>query len=425
MKQGHKKLALLGTVLITLFLAGQALASGLDGASDADASVQSCRYYYWLEDEDPNTSGESAAEGTWRYNLYVARTDPEGKLLHTGYIALAAEADALSFEPSTAQWDIFSVAPDSDTIQSDPETGTFEGSRYISFGWDWVGEDLTDSAAGDMQLLGTVILEGKKPLLEDIELLEWYNTPAGSRLIAAWQDEVAKADDGDPSADPTPYWEVVDRTWRFESSVSYDGYYQGYYDAESELDKDVRVDLLPGWQGFRVGAYAPERPITLTFCNPNTGEVEAKADHRAGDGIGHFKTRIDFKKLSYTDKDGHELEGFIPSDTYTLVISKPSHVQCTIPDLTFDTGECTLLLGVYIELPCGNVDNDSDIQQDDRAQLTAPEIYRKTYKAIADEALGPDQEPCDLDGDHRVDQTDLAILIAPANYGRQSFIYRR
>lgn len=415
MKLGHKKMALLGTALLALFLAGQVLASGLDGASPGDASVHSCRYYYWLEEMEP---GESGTGSPWRYNLYVARTNPEGYLLHTGYITLAAHADALTFQLDDG-WE-YCIGPDD---------GTFEDSRYLSFGWDWSGGDsdkpLTDSASGQtMQKLGELTISGDaKPELEDIELLEWYNTETGREQITDWQDAVDRAEAGDTNVFPEDYLEVIDRTWRFAEETSLWGYYQGYYD---KPDSDVlgREDLTPGWQGFRIGAYAPQRPITVTFQKPETGEVLARAVNPAKDsGTGHFKARIDFGSLSYTDKDGQALEDGLPDGAYTLVISKQSHVTCTIPNVTFDAGVCTELLGVYIELPCGDVDGDGDIKQDDRAKLTEPGMYRS--KKTADEAQGSLQESCDLDGDQRVDQTDLAILIAPANYGKQNFTYLR
>ena len=70
-----------------------------------------------------------------------------------------------------------------------------------------------------------------------------------------------------------------------------------------------------------------------------------------------------------------------------------------------------MLLGTYIELPCGDVDANGHIRQLDRAKLTAPVRYGKAAKA---------GEPYDLDGDGRVNQKDLAILIAPENYGKDS-----
>lgn len=420
MKLGHKKMALLGTALVALLLAGQVLASGLDGASQPDASVHSCRYYYWLE-EDTGESEEGGTGNSWRYNLYVARTDPEGYLLHTGYISLAAQADTLSFAPAEG-WELL----------AEPENGTFEDSRYLSFGWYWTGGEtgkpLEESKHGDtMQKLGVVTITGTaQPELEDIELLEWYNTQTGSRQVADWQAAAAQAAAGDTNVFPEDFLEIIDRTWRFAEPTSLWGYYQGYYDPTEDWTGETlpREDLTPGWQGFRIGAYAPQRPITLTFQKPETGEVLAVAVNPGKDsGTGHFKTRIDFGSLTYTDKDGQALEGGLPDGTYTLVVSKLSHVTCTIPDVTFESGVCTELLGVYIELPCGDVDRDGDIKQDDRAKLTAPGMYRS--KRSADEAQGTDQEACDLDGDQRVDQTDLAILIAPANYGKQNFTYLR
>ena len=470
MKKGHKKLVLLGAAILMLLLAGQALASGLDGGAEADTTVSSCRYYYWLEPKASDEGAGTAAAGTdWQFDLYVKRTDPERALLLTGYISLAADG-TLNFDPAEG-WVTFAVPyPNDDGSVSDSrpvEIGTVDNRGYISFGWHWDqgGKPLEDSKLpGDesLQLLGTLTISGdKQPELDDIELLPWPETQTGSAQIQAWRDQQTLADAGDPEADPEGYLSVIVHTWRFPALPSLDGFYQGYCvpedtggsGADSSTDSGFagagstgglvgeegnppNVDLTAGWYGFRIGAYAPERPVELTFYEAGTAGTEqpvviAKSTYafaELGSGTyGHFRKKIDFGTLAYTSDTAvplseEETEKLL-NGRCDLTVSKPSHASCTFENLQFTGGVCDLLLGVYVELPCGNVNGDKDgkIRQDDRADLTAPDRYGTKYP---DEAqTDPNKEPCDLDGDHRVDQTDLSILIAPANYGKENFTY--
>ena len=428
-------MALLGALLVAVLLASQVLAAGL---SDSEPAAPACRYFYQLirDENDPT-----------KLSLYVERTDKNSRPLLSGYITLAAEAP-LSFSKDDA-WKIMAVDPtNGDAVQSGQmEAGTTGGGlSYLSFYWHTgMGDTPADDPETRRQLLGTLTVPADLAL-EDIQLLPWPETTTGSKWLADWQTALA-----DPDGDPEAYLEAIRSVWRMpDPDITLQGYYQGYYAPEGAsddsaddsadgstaeasdegsvpedtgVDKDetFAVDLTAGWQGFSIGAYAPQRPVTLRFLS--NGVAVATAQYDCGTGTGHFKQRIDFSSLTYTQPE----EGFTLNGTYDLEISKPSHVTCTIKDLEFEAGVCNMLLGIHVELPCGDVDGDGDIRQDDRAKLTEPSMYRSIYAAETGpegEAFhDPDKEPCDLDGDHRVDQRDLAILIAPANYGKKNFTF--
>ena len=428
-------MALLGALLAAVLLAGQVLAAGL---SAPEPAVQKVRYFYQLIRDETNPT---------ELSLYVERTDKTARPLLAGYITLAAKA-SVSFSED-ASWSIMAVDDStSDAAHSGKmETGaTASGLSYLSFYWHTkLGGAPADDAATGRQKLGTLTVPADLAL-EDIQLLPWPETATGGKWVDDWQKALA-APDGDPEA----YLDAIRSVWRMpDPSAVSQGFYQGYYapegkaegsaedsaegsnagssdegsvpeDAGAEQSETFAVDLTAGWQGFTVGAYAPERPLTLKFYQE--GKLAAQAQYDCGTGSGHFKQRIDFTSLTYTQP----AEGFTLNGTYDLEISKPSHVTCTIKDLKFESGVCSMLLGLYAELPCGDVDGDGDIRQDDRAELTQPSVYRSVYApgtGPEGEAFhDPDAEPCDLDGDHRVDQRDLAILIAPANYGKKNFTF--
>ena len=415
-------MALLGALLAAVLLASQVLAAGLAAPEPA---APKARYYYQLV-RDVNDAT--------KLSLYVERTDKAARPLLAGYITLAAKAPVSFTEDDS--WSIMAV-DDSDSGNTahsgQMETGTTAGGlSYLSFYWyTKLGNTPADDAATGRQLLGTLTVPADLAL-EDIQLLPWPQTATGGKWIAAWQTALA-APDGDPEAD----LDAIESVWRMpdRSDVS-QGYYQGYYAPEGKAEGSAEdsgadpsgsapesgaadqnetfaVDLTAGWQGFTIGAYAPERPVTLKFYQE--GKLAAQAQYDCGTGSGHFRQRIDFTGLTYTQP----AEGFTLDGTFDLEISKPSHVTCTVKDLRFESGVCAMLLGLYVELPCGDVDGDGDIRQDDRAELTEPSVYRSVYG----EPHEANAEPCDLDGDHRVDQRDLAILIAPANYGKKNFTF--
>lgn len=419
MNRKHKNLALLGALLMVVLLAGQALAAG---AEDAPDTVSECRYYYQL------VSQPGASRYISEFALYVERTDENGELLHGGSIALAATTPGeLTFEPE-AGWQLTSKAGAVASGDMDgPETGTLDdGRKYICFGWLWNSSagttpplsDSVDSGDASRQKIGTLRVPREGLPAEAVELLPWPETPTGSRQVGDWQSETAA---GDPDG---PAMEILKSTWRMEDpSMPAQGYYQGYYVYEDPDGEDgiKNVDLIPRWQGFVLGAYAPQRPVTLSFYQAGTDpeNLVATASVSFGGGIGYFRSRIDFSALqlkSPTDTDMPEL----PDGTYTMVLEKPSHVKATFTGLT-KTADAYFpeLMGMSVILPCGDVDGNGFIGQKDRALLTQPEQYRTVYG----EPHEPDREPLDLDGDHRSDQKDLAILIAPANYGKEDLTF--
>lgn len=445
MKKRSVQLACLAALVLALLIAVRAAASG-----EPETGVTTCRYYYQLTQGSVDTD----------LLLTVDRTDPEGRPLFMGYITLAVRNGSLQFVPADP-WTL-TASPVSGGTASDMDAGTTsDGWNYISFCWQAKDQSKVD-ASGASQVLGTLTVP-RDTTLDDIELLVWPETAAGKHLVSLWE-QAKQETDPDPAI-ISGYLTDIESIWRMpDREVLHQGYYQGYYapegpaqtpdpDAGTEPDETTlspvpeaeqtpspsdegqdpvpedsaaddgaevfAVDLTAGWQGFQVGAYAPQRPITLTFLDPGTKATVAEATYAMDTGTGHFKARMDFTKLAYTQKP-EGAETFIPHGKYDLKISKPSHVTCTIPELEFENGVCVDLLGIYVELPCGDVDGDGFIGQYDRAQLTEPATYRMTY---ADEAQkDPNKEPCDLDGDHRVDQTDLSILIAPGNYGARDFI---
>lgn len=453
MKKRSVQLATLGVLVLVLLIAVQAAASGAP-----ETGVSTCRYYYQLT---------PAADSETEFILSVDRTDVSGRPLHGGYITLAAK-EPLSFTPDAA----FSIVTSSSGGPGQDGAGdgsTSEGLAYLSFGWLAVEGGSLD-ADTPRQVLGTLTVSAGTELM-DIELLPWTKTDTGSTQLSLYQQE-AQSPDPDPEL-LEAYLIDIQSIWRMpDLAMPMDGYYQGYFAPEgtgeapeptpeqpsaSDVEEDStleppptptptppkedpwegeKVDLTAGWYGFRIGAYAPERPVEITLYEAGTAKnaqpvVLAKASHafaEKGSGTyGHFRGQIDFKKLTYysdTDVplDEDEVTALL-NGSCDLVISKPSHASCTVENLRFTEGVCEMLLGVYVELPCGNVNGDPDgrIRQDDRAELTAPDRYGTMYPDEARE--DPTKEPCDLDGDHRVDQTDLAILIAPANYGKENFTY--
>lgn len=339
-----------------------------------------------------------------QFRLYVDRAETDDPALHTGSIVLAAELNgaAMNFMPETG----WTTMPVSGGLTAAVESGKLGTRSYLSFTWYWDngGADLPASSdRGPVsQYLGIVDLGSSVLTVEDIQLLPWPETPEGSRQVSAWQS----------AADPDAYLEIVQGIWRMTDTAQVSqGYYQGYYAAEHRKDTpeadQYAVDIFPGWQHFMIGAYAGAEPVTLTFYQ--NGKETAKATAVFGTQIGHFRGQIDFSKLNYENGFARPMDG-----VYDIVLEKQSHVKCTLERVKFTDGTCETLRGVYIELPCGDVDQDGEIRQYDRGLLTMPVRYGGA-------PLAEDGTRYDLDGDGHVDQMDLAILIAPANYGKMDF----
>lgn len=401
-----KRLPVVLTVIALLLslLSFQGLAAEIEPASQ-----ESCKYFYQLE----KSGADSMEKST--FLLYVTRSDPAREPLHAGSITLAIparfsvgeSADLLKFTPSTG-W-----------VSSESECSkTPGGQAYISFSWYCASNaQPQDDPTTGRQLLGELeISVGYLDPSYHIELLPWPETAMGGSRILAWQGAVSGGGDVEAAL------ETVRRTWRMPNlSQVTQGYYQGYYvparteSGEAPEESMVEVDLTANWLRFTIGAYAPQREIKLELYPSGSTELAAVATSAADDGIGHFRRQVDFTLLEYHDSEGEVVSAQSLNGTYDLVVSKQSHVTCRMIGLVFQDGDCGALNGFVLELPCGDVDGNGAIGQKDRALLTLPQRY---FSALSDNLFA---EVYDLNGDLRVDQKDLAIMIAAANYGKMNF----
>lgn len=391
-------------VLVVAMLSALLMSPGISAESDAPAQ-DSCRYYYQLEPLADASADRSV------FALYVARSDPSREALHAGNIALALPSRFSGGEVSQ----LMNFTPHSGWSVTGPEQGkTQSGQAYLSFGWYCVSNGTPQDDPAGRQLLGQleVSIGGLNPG-DHIQLLPWPETVTGGDRVRAWQNAAASGGDVEAAL------ETVRRTWRMPNANQVSqGYYQGYYvpaippSGELPEESQVEVDLTATWQRFIVGAYAPQRAIRLDFYRSGETTPAATAHSAADAGTGHFRRSIDFTALEYRDAQGTAVDVRTLTGTYDLVVSKQSHVTCTLRNLQLQNGECPALNGVVLELPCGDTDENGEIGEKDRALLTVPNRYS---------GQGSGQILFDLNGDGWVDQRDLAILIAPANYGKRNF----
>jgi len=400
----------------------------VSAAARGPVSQTSCRYTYQLIPE------QASGNNRTRFALYVERSDPNSPPLHSGTIALALDNTTIQNIENLVHfteeegWQLMSAPAAGTTQQNLTADKTASGLYYVSFGWYWgtgVGTTpvLPDNSDGMLgrQRLGTLEFDFNVTV-DDILLLPWTQTKTGEADWRRYQTAVSSG--GDAAA----YLEVVENTWRMDNlSRPLEGYYQGYYAGELESGQDAQlsVDITPGWYGFRVGAYAPERDATLSIYafDEASGQYESTpvsvVSASFGTGTGYFKKSISFSGDSeagatLSHVSGKEL-GALEKGTYRMVLEKQSHVTATFDGLTVsDEGVFRELLGVTVILPCGDVDGDDKIRQSDRAQLTAQARYGK----LATNTV------YDLDGDGKVNQVDMAILTSSMNYGKNSLHFK-
>ena len=431
MKLRRRHILLLFALALALLLAGYAMATAEPGAQPEQ--TPECRYFYQITREDPGT-------GNARYSLYVERTDAEAAPLHGGSITLTASipnhAD-LSFTAAEG-WVITSAKYNGVTDQVEDADGMDVGTmpddlsgdlRYLSFSWRW-GDGQAPSSPPEnsvgnpqggtggsarRQYLGYVDIPWNIDAT-DIFLQPWVETPAGKKQLR----ELSQA------ADPEAAREILENVWRIEDfdtlAAPSEGFYQGFYAGEDETEPEgtqYPTDLTAGWYGFIVGGYAPMRPATLTvYEGPEvvaTAEISFKKTTP-----GYFKEQIDLNALEFKKPDGQPWEG--PDGTYTLELTKLSHVPAMFQNVTISQEHSKLfpeLLGLTVILPCGDVDLNGQITQRDRALLTDPDGYYQNVSKANDGT----KERYDLDGDAKVNQVDMAIQLAPANYGKKTLKY--
>ena len=428
MKLRRRHILLLPALALVLLLAGYAMAAAEPGTQPEQTPA--CRYFYQIKREEVPGTGNA------RYSLYVERTDAEAPPLHGGSITLAASIPSHADMSFTAAdgWVITSAKYNNGTDRVEDADGTDagalqNGSRYLSFSWRW-GDGQTPSSppensTGDpqggtggsarRQYLGYVDIPWNIDTTE-IFLQPWVETPAGKKQL----QELGQAADSEAAR------EILENVWRIEDfdtlSAPSEGFYQGFYAEADDTEPEgtqYPTDLTAGWYGFIVGGYAPMRPATLTvYDGPEvvaTAEVSFKKTTP-----GYFKEQIDLNALTYQTPEGQDWDR--PDGTYTLELTKLSHVPAVFQNVTISQEHSKLfpeLLGLTVILPCGDVDENEQVSQRDRALLTDPDGYCQN----AGKADDGTKDHYDLDGDGKVNQVDMAIQIAPANYGRRTLKY--
>ncbi len=374
------------------------------------------RYFYQLV---PN------GEGNTEFLLYVERTDVSGIPLHAGSVTLAAPW-AMAFEPEEG-WS--TVAPSFSQGESvTSETGVTQDGYYISFSWYWWGayeEELPSSSGSyaNRQLLGTLTTQ-YHTALEDIELLPWTETTSGA----------ARLDELNNSPDKEAQMEIMEGVWRMpDINIPNEGYYQGFY-AEERTDTDTEghqyaVDLTAGWQGFTIGAYAPEKPATLMFyqySDEGTPALYAVAETTFGSGVGYFRGRVDFSALALRTPDTGQAVSLV-SGIYDIVILKPSHVKCEVIGVEFDGINHIFpeLQGLHVEIPCGDLVTKPNAEQLNllRGDNVITLQDRSVLQACMNGGLSKadwEYGYADLNGDGVVSLADLDILMSEENYNKKT-----
>lgn len=422
--------------------------------ADEEITQEACRYFYQLI---PTENPPEDSAGKTRFALYVERTDADGVPLHAGSISLATSVtltDSLGFEPAEG-WNTMAIpytgiGGSGGLDNNGPETGTTEqGQSYISFYWYWgmAPEDAPTAPPGESdghpkrQFIGTLIVPADGLTSDNIKLLPWPDTPIGKQQVADWQGAL----------DQEAFLEVIKNTWRMPVlTVPGQGYYQGFHvekvDDSAEVEKgQLAVDLTAGWEGFTLSAYAPKKAGRVLFYQPDeTAEgnenlvAYANLEFYSGSGgntpeIGYFTKRIDFESLTYYSASD-ELLGSLPDGTYHMVLTKPSHVTWEMDGLTFTDGSCSTLLGVAIDLPCGDIAvlNQADtgiylgdglIALEDRSVLLS--YLHRGRNISAENPIGDDGAPneayyADLNGDGAVSLADFNILMLRENFHHTS-----
>lgn len=422
----------LAAILLMLALC-LTLTGGVSWAADGDGAVKEALHYWYDLEIDPGDQPADSAH-TWVKLWVLADVDENGDhwpALHTGSVALGVETggnlygDAdFCFLPETGySTTTFQAAED------DAESGFTGGESYVGFNWySSFGEELEQDASG-RQLLGRLQLpfgnngsQGEE-LKENILILPFRQTVTGSRL----EGEI-------PTASPEvqeELREIIVNTWRSIREDNKDlGYYQGFYLNEEGMQN--RVDIGCRWRAnlLRVVSYDPKDALQIKlYPRQEDGSYGAAPRYiltLAGTAVGQGQTSVSvpFADSTYADTEaGMEIQAnALPEGTYRLEIVKQSHVRAVCSGVTVAGEELfPEIAGQRIVLPCGDVDGNGHIGQQDRGVLTARGRYG--HKAAEKTAERPEGEPYDLDGDGLVNQKDLAILIAASNYGKNDLIF--
>lgn len=274
----------------------------------------------------------------------------------------------------------------------------------------------------DLKAASAPETEWQLPYQTDVGQLDWLSIKEA--IAAEVWDTAANGQD------------ALNRTiWNPETKL-----YQGYY-ADPSADPNLGAPPVQVDIGFRFKApepwpsanavlilqsYDPKKAVTVELYRWDTDEngYEPTAAYvlecsGAASGTGPCRQEIGFADANFTYVPANStVQGAkLPDGKYRMVISKQSHVRAIFEGVTvrWNDGELELfpqLDGRTLTLPCGDVTSDGKIRQADRMLLMQPGRY-----CTANTEAGL----YDLNGDLRVDQRDLSILTAPANYGKNDF----
>ena len=136
---------------------------------------------------------------------------------------------------------------------------------------------------------------------------------------------------------------------------------------------------------------------TITSYNPNnTATVQLM------DGENVVKT--------VTDVSGEFTLESVPAGTYDLVVTKAAHLTYTIKNITVGSDDIDLKT---ITLLCGDIDGDGKINVSDLNIVWNAANYNKAVSAASNELT-------DVNGDGKVNVSDLNLIWNAANYNKSA-----
>jgi len=159
----------------------------------------------------------------------------------------------------------------------------------------------------------------------------------------------------------------------------------------------------------RVSSYNPRRETKIDLYMAGTKDLVASA--------------IIEKSLTGSDQITQEFKLFdVPEGIYDLVVSKETHLNCTILGVPVGVSDLDLTTNPNafintISLPCGDINGDGFINSSDLSIIILPANYNKH---ISDPGVDP---KADLTGTGWVNPSVVSIIILPANYNKTHLIY--
>lgn len=216
------------------------------------------------------------------------------------------------------------------------------------------------------------------------------------------------------------------------------------YKADGTEDKKTegaKVDFeVPRYYALTgiLESYAPAHIATFTLADEAAGSKISFTSKLEG------TTGVDLWQQDFKVKLTSDFDGKIKGKSFTLTIEKAGHVTYTRTTISLDTS-ATAPAGTYdatnlsfkitdpIHLFCGDIDNNSFVEQGDvqlliavtRGHLPATKDKLSTDAGWGNSVYNPESlaYACDLNGDRRIDVRDMNIVLDRANYGHDAADY--